>query len=145
MVRRRRRRPLQPRHYFSCLAALAFPERDLALLRAAGRGLPLYRRARSGFAVTPKQERGLTMQVAGKIVVVTGGANGIGRALCETFHRAGAARVIVADLNAPRAEAVAGSIDGAAFTIDVGREHEIEHLIEQTELRFGPSSLCCSS
>src|SRR5438445_612586 len=38
------------------------------------------------------------MQVTGKIVVVTGGANGIGRALCEVFHRAGAAKVVVADL-----------------------------------------------
>ena len=39
------------------------------------------------------------MQVTGKIVVVTGGANGIGRALCEAFHRAGAAKVVVADLD----------------------------------------------
>ena len=31
------------------------------------------------------------MDVAGKVVVVTGGANGIGQALCETFHRAGVA------------------------------------------------------
>eukprot|EP01035_Chromulina_nebulosa_P004335 gene4335-5921_t len=34
------------------------------------------------------------MQVAGKVVVVTGGANGIGQALCEVFHRAGAAKVV---------------------------------------------------
>ena len=36
------------------------------------------------------------MQVTGKVVVVTGGANGIGKALCEAFHGAGAARVVVA-------------------------------------------------
>ena len=33
------------------------------------------------------------MQVTGKVVVVTGGANGIGKALCEAFHQAGAAKV----------------------------------------------------
>jgi len=53
------------------------------------------------------------MRVAGKVVVVTGGANGIGRALCETFHRAGAAKVVVADLDSAGAEAVAASVDGA--------------------------------
>ena len=32
------------------------------------------------------------MQVTGKVVVVTGGANGIGKAMCEAFHRAQRAR-----------------------------------------------------
>lgn len=39
------------------------------------------------------------MQVTGKVVVVTGGANGIGKALCEAFHKAGAAKVVVADMD----------------------------------------------
>ena len=50
------------------------------------------------------------MQVTGKVVVVTGGANGIGQALCEIFHRHGAAKVVVADLDVARAEQVAAGV-----------------------------------
>jgi NAD(P)-dependent dehydrogenase (short-subunit alcohol dehydrogenase family) len=85
------------------------------------------------------------MQVNGKIVVVTGGANGIGRALCEAFHRAGAAKVIVGDLDVAGARAVAASIDGAAFKCDVGQEKDIRHVIEETEKQFGPIALFCSN
>ncbi|MFL6819982.1 MAG: SDR family oxidoreductase [Bradyrhizobium sp.] len=85
------------------------------------------------------------MQVTGKNVVVTGGANGIGRALCEAFHRAGAAKVVVADLDIEAAKAVAGSIDGAAFRCDVAQERDIANVIEETERQFGPISLFCSN
>src|SRR6202035_655272 len=85
------------------------------------------------------------MQVAGQVMVVTGGANGIGRALCEAFPRAGAARVVVADLDTAGAEAVAASIDGAAFKCDVGQENDIRRLIEETEQKFGPIALFCSN
>jgi NAD(P)-dependent dehydrogenase (short-subunit alcohol dehydrogenase family) len=85
------------------------------------------------------------MQVAGKIVVVTGGANGIGRALCEAFHRAGAAKVIVADLDGAGAAAVAAAVQGAAFQCDVGQEKDIVHIIEETERQFGPIALFCSN
>src|SRR6266849_3164195 len=85
------------------------------------------------------------MQVAGKVVVVTGGANGIGRALCEALHRAGAAKVVVADLDLAGAEAVAASVHGAAFKCDVGREKDILNVIEETERQFGPIALFCSN
>ena len=85
------------------------------------------------------------MQVTGKIVVVTGGANGIGRALCETFHRAGAAKVVVADLDLAGAKAVASSIDGVAFKCDVAQEKDIVHVIEETERQSGPIALFCSN
>src|SRR6195952_5708711 len=85
------------------------------------------------------------MQVEGQVVVVTGGANGIGKALCEVFHRAGAAKVVLADLDLTGAEAVAASIGGAAFKCDVAREADIRHLIGETERRFGPISLFCSN
>jgi NAD(P)-dependent dehydrogenase (short-subunit alcohol dehydrogenase family) len=85
------------------------------------------------------------MLVSGKIVVVTGGANGIGRALCGAFHRAGAAKVIVADLDVAGARKVAASIEGAAFKCDVAQEKNVLHVIEETERLFGPIALFCSN
>ena len=85
------------------------------------------------------------MQVTDKIVVVTGGANGIGRALCEAFHRAGAAKVVVADIDSSAARAVAASIGGAAFKCDVGKENDILHVIDETERLFGRIALFCSN
>ncbi|MGA2292658.1 SDR family oxidoreductase [Bradyrhizobium sp.] len=85
------------------------------------------------------------MQVAGRVVVVTGGANGIGRALCEVFHRAGAAKVVVADLDGAGARAVAAGIGGAAFECDVAQEKDVSHVIEESERQFGPIALFCSN
>jgi NAD(P)-dependent dehydrogenase (short-subunit alcohol dehydrogenase family) len=85
------------------------------------------------------------MQVNGKVVVITGGANGIGRALCEALHRAGAAKVVVADMEAAGARAVAATVDGAAFKCDVAQEKDVRHVIEETERLFGPIALFCSN
>jgi NAD(P)-dependent dehydrogenase (short-subunit alcohol dehydrogenase family) len=85
------------------------------------------------------------MKVAGQTIVVTGGAGGIGRALCERFHRDGAKTVVVADVDLAGAEAVARSVGGAAVSCDVGQEQDVVRLVEETERRFGPISLCCSN
>ena len=85
------------------------------------------------------------MDVAGKVVVVTGGGNGIGQAMCVAFHHAGAAKVVVADLDAARAGIVAEAIGGTAIVCDVGRESDIRSLIETTERDHGPIELFCSN
>ena len=91
------------------------------------------------------------MEVQGKTIVVTGGASGIGQAMCERFAAEGARQVVVADLNGDGAEAVAerirmaGKAEVAARRVDVGVEAELIDLVEDTENRFGPIDLFCSN
>ena len=70
------------------------------------------------------------MKLEGKTCVVTGGAHGIGRALCIAFAREGA-RLVVADRDAAGAAEVAKLVGGAAVTCDVSREADIAALVER--------------
>ncbi len=85
------------------------------------------------------------MKVAGQVVVVTGGAQGIGRGLCERFAAEGARAVIVADIDMAGAETVARAIGGAPMRCDVAQEADIVALVDETERRFGPIGLFCSN
>lgn len=85
------------------------------------------------------------MELAGKVVVVTGGANGIGRAMCERFHQEGAHKVIVADLEQGSAEAVAQAVEGDAFGVDVRDENQIRAMVAEVESRYGAVDLFCSN
>jgi NAD(P)-dependent dehydrogenase (short-subunit alcohol dehydrogenase family) len=81
------------------------------------------------------------MSFEGKVAVVTGGAQGIGKAIALGFRRT-AAKVIVADLQAEKAKAVAGELralgtEGHAVEVDVGDESSVQRLAEQTFSRFG--------
>jgi len=90
------------------------------------------------------------VDLAGRAAVVTGGASGIGRALCEAFARRGARGVVVADIDGPGAEEVAGAIvagGGAAVavTTDVAREQDAVELVRRAEEAFGPIDLFCAN
>jgi NAD(P)-dependent dehydrogenase (short-subunit alcohol dehydrogenase family) len=85
------------------------------------------------------------MEVRGKIAVVTGGANGIGRALCEALRWAGVARVVVADLDGEAALAVADAVGGCAIEADVGKPADVARVISTTEADVGPIGLFCSN
>ena len=85
------------------------------------------------------------MKLTNKVVVVTGAASGIGRALCERFHREGTLAVVAADLNVAAAHGVAQAVGGLAVACDVASERDIVRLVEETEQRFGPIDLFCSN
>jgi len=85
------------------------------------------------------------MNPNGRIAVVTGGASGIGAALCSALARAGAAKVVVSDIDEAGAQAVATRIGGRAIACDVSQRGRIESLIESVERDIGPIDLFCSN
>ncbi len=85
------------------------------------------------------------MNVQDKVVVVTGGASGIGRAMARRFAADGAQHVAVADLDGKGAAAVADEIGGSHHQVDVSKEADIQGLIDTTERDFGPIALFCSN
>lgn len=85
------------------------------------------------------------MKVADKVVIVTGGASGIGKALVERFQREDAKAIIVADLNGVGAEAVAKSVSGIAVQADVTKEADVQRIVRTAEDRFGRIDLFCSN
>lgn len=71
----------------------------------------------------------------GKVAIVTGAAQGIGRAIADGLAREGA-RIVVADLQG--AEKVAASYaDGVGLTVDVSREDDVERMVTETVERCG--------
>jgi len=85
------------------------------------------------------------MNIAGKSVVVTGGAQGIGRALVERFAAEGARGVVVADLNAEWAAKVAERVGGVGVSCDVGDPDAIAALVRTAHDAYGPIDVFCSN
>lgn len=89
----------------------------------------------------PKLAQVVTSNLAGRVAIVTGGGQGIGRVFAQAFACAGATAVI-ADLNAARAQAVAGEIaqtGGKALAIgcDVADPASVEAMVQTVDASFG--------
>jgi 3-oxoacyl-[acyl-carrier protein] reductase len=83
------------------------------------------------------------MRLKDKVVIVTGGANGIGRLYCEHFHREGA-RLLIADVDVKGAEALAKSLNhknnnqrAVGLKVDVTSEKDTERMARKAIKSFG--------
>ena len=83
------------------------------------------------------------MNIENKVVVVTGAASGIGRALAQAFKNARADKVYIADLNEEGLEETANLMDGIAIKTDVSIETSVFIAIPSIKLAVSsnPSSL----
>jgi len=81
------------------------------------------------------------MRLRDKVVLITGGASGMGRLAAVTFAREGA-RVVAVDVSAKAGDDVAGEIThhgGQALFVqgDVGREEQVRIAVRRAVERFG--------
>jgi 3-oxoacyl-[acyl-carrier protein] reductase len=81
------------------------------------------------------------MRLKNKVAVITGGAQGIGRAIALGMAREGA-KVVVADLQSEKARSVADEVkilggDALGFEVNVADESSVKRLSEATFAQFG--------
>ena len=85
------------------------------------------------------------MELRDKIIVITGGSGGIGKAMARAFLREGAKAVMLADLNEGLVKQAAAEIGCDGMACDVTNETQIAALVEATETKHGPIDVFCSN
>jgi pyridoxal 4-dehydrogenase len=76
------------------------------------------------------------MKLEGRVAIVTGAAQGIGKAIADKLHSEGA-EVAVVDLNGDGASKVASSLDGLAIEADISDEGDANRMAAETLDRYG--------
>ena len=79
---------------------------------------------------------GQRMKLDGRVAIVTGAAQGIGRAIADKLHAEGA-EIAVVDINGEGAAAAASRLDGLAITADISSEADAERMAGETLDRYG--------
>ena len=87
------------------------------------------------------------MKLTNKVIVVTGGGSGIGRAMCQRFARDNPAAIIVSDRDAAGAKQTVDCIGAiaSAMTTDVTDEAQIKSLVAEVTKKHGRIDLFCSN
>src|SRR5205807_7726472 len=85
------------------------------------------------------------MKFKDRVVLVTGGARGIGAATASRFAQEGA-RVVVSDMDLAPAEEVAGPIKGVAVACDVTDREQVDSMVARAVSELGRLDVlvCCA-
>ena len=76
------------------------------------------------------------MRMKEKVVLVTGGAAGIGKATALRFAEEGA-KVVICDVNEEAGQATAKEIDGAFYKVNVADRAEVQAWVDDVVEKFG--------
>ena len=87
------------------------------------------------------------MDISGRVAIVTGAASGIGRAVAEVLAEAGAAGIVIADVDMAGAEETKARVEaetsaqGLVVETDVANEDQVNAMVEKTIAHFGRADI----
>jgi NAD(P)-dependent dehydrogenase (short-subunit alcohol dehydrogenase family) len=85
------------------------------------------------------------MEMQDKVVVLTGGSGGIGKAMARAFLAEGATSIVLVDLNEAAVKAAAAEIGCLGEVCDVTNEAQIIDLVDRTLASQGRIDVFCSN
>ncbi|MDI1340154.1 SDR family oxidoreductase [Polaromonas sp.] len=86
--------------------------------------------------ISSSNSSAISFGLAGRVCIVTGGAQGIGEACLRRFAREGA-QIVIADIDDSRGAALAGELGGLYVHCDVGDKAQVDALVAQTLAAHG--------
>ena len=87
----------------------------------------------------------ILMSLEGKTILVTGGAGGIGRAICRRLAKRGGSIIVHYHTSKSEAESLADEIDGVAVYADLRRKDDVNKMFDQIEDKIGALQCCVAN
>jgi NAD(P)-dependent dehydrogenase (short-subunit alcohol dehydrogenase family) len=85
------------------------------------------------------------VQLADKVVVVTGAGSGIGEAIARRIAQESPRGLVIADINGEGIDRLSGEIEATPLVVDVSLEEDNQRLVDTASQLFGPIDLFCAN